>query len=115
MLGFIGFMLSPLSWWNDAFVNLPVALLFGWVVALVHPPAFEASVIGGYWLTNIAGLVLMHKGIARALGQSQAKRYSLRDLVRDLVISAAYTGFIVLLIKLGVLQPLTHYFDRKSM
>jgi len=28
MLGFIGFMLSPLSWWNDAFVNLPLALAF---------------------------------------------------------------------------------------
>ena len=22
-LGFIGYMLSPLSWWNDLFVNVP--------------------------------------------------------------------------------------------
>ena len=28
ILGVVGFMLSPLSWWNDAVVNLPLALLF---------------------------------------------------------------------------------------
>ena len=26
LLGFIGFLLSPLSWWNDLFVNVPLAV-----------------------------------------------------------------------------------------
>lgn len=34
-LAFIGFMLSPLSWWNDLFVNVPLALGFAWLVSLV--------------------------------------------------------------------------------
>jgi len=62
LLAFIGFMLSPLSWWNDAFVNLPLALGFGWLVARVYQPAFESSVILGYWLTNVPGFVLLRKG-----------------------------------------------------
>jgi len=28
ILGLVGFMLSPLSWWNDLFVNVPLALVF---------------------------------------------------------------------------------------
>src|SRR5215475_8182894 len=62
VLGFIGFMLSPLSWWNDAFVNLPLALAFAWIVGLVYRPAFSAALIIGYWLTNVLGLVLLQKG-----------------------------------------------------
>ena len=27
-------MLSPLSWWNDLFVNVPLALVFAWLVSL---------------------------------------------------------------------------------
>jgi len=72
VLGFIGFMLSPLSWWNDAFVNLPLAVGFGWLVALIYRPAFEGAVIAGYWLTNVLGLVLMHKGYKQVGPLTQA-------------------------------------------
>src|SRR5437879_10644200 len=58
----IGFMLSPLSWWNDLFVNVPIALAFAWAVSFLYKPAFEASLIVGYWLTNVLGFILMHKG-----------------------------------------------------
>ena len=34
-LAFIGYMLSPLSWWNDLFVNWPLALAFAWGDRLV--------------------------------------------------------------------------------
>ena len=43
ILAVIGFMLSPLSWWNDAFVNFPLALGFAWLVAAFWPAAFDAS------------------------------------------------------------------------
>jgi membrane protein implicated in regulation of membrane protease activity len=33
VLAFAGFMLSPLSWWNDLFVNVPLALVFAWLVS----------------------------------------------------------------------------------
>src|SRR5262245_28413287 len=75
LLGFIGFMLSPLSWWNDAFVNLPLALGFGWLVARFYKPAFEPAVIVGYWLTNVLGFVLLHKGIQK-VARREEKPYT---------------------------------------
>src|SRR5215831_13658511 len=86
----VGFMLSPLSWWNDLFVNVPLALAFAWVVSWFYRPAFEACLIVGYWLTNVLGFVLMHKGAQRML--TEKGRYSRRDLVRDVGISLLYTG-----------------------
>jgi len=46
----IGFMLSPLSWWNDLFVNVPLAIAFAWLVSWFHKPAFTAALVLGYWL-----------------------------------------------------------------
>ena len=112
-LAFIGFMLSPLSWWNDLFVNVPLALAFAWLVSLFYQPAFEASVIVGYWLTNVLGFVLMHKGAQKMLSD-QERKYSRRDLLRDIGISLLYTALILLLLKLGILKPLKSYFPPAS-
>lgn len=109
VVGFLGFLLSPLSWWNDLFINVPLAVAFGWLVSLVHRPLFEPAVVAGYWLTNILGLVLMQKGAQAAL-TGEARPYTRRALIRDLAISLGYTAVIVVLIKLKVLQPIAEYF-----
>jgi hypothetical protein len=111
VLVFIGFMLSPLSWWNDAFVNLPLAAAFAWVIALFDKRAFAPSVVIGYWLSNVLGFVLMHKGGAKIVSETDAP-YSRRHLARDLIVSLLYTLLIVALIKLKVLQPVTDYFQK---
>src|SRR6266567_656286 len=109
ILGFVGFMLSPLSWWNDAFVNLPLALAFAWVISLFYLPAFKPAVIIGYWLTNVLGFVLMHKGASKIVAGKEQRPYSSRDFFRDLLISLLYTFLILLLLKLKLLKPLTDY------
>src|SRR5205085_82164 len=113
ILGVIGFMLSPLSWWNDAVVNLPLALLFAWLVGLLykpaaqpHSPSFDAAVILGYWLTNVLGFVLMHKG-AQQMMVGEAKKYSRRELFKDVSVSLLYTALIVILLKAGILKPIS--------
>ncbi len=111
-LAFIGFMLSPLSWWNDAVVNLPLALAFAWLVGWIYRPAFEPAVVLGYWLTNIVGFVLMHKGANQALRAEEARAYTKRQFTRDLLISLGYTLLIVVLLKLKILQPLAEYSKR---
>jgi hypothetical protein len=103
-MGLIGFMLSPLSWWNDLFVNVPLALVFGWLVSLAYEPAFEAAVVVGYWLTNVVGFVLLHKGAQTALAK-EGRSYSKRDLLKDLLISLAYTGVILILVKIKWIRP----------
>ena len=105
---FIGFMLSPLSWWNDLFVNVPLALVFAWAVSFFYPPAFEISLIVGYWLTNVLGFVLLHKGGGK-LFFKENKLYSRRALLRDVGISLLYTFLIVVLVKLGILKPIENY------
>jgi hypothetical protein len=113
LMAVVGFMLSPLSWWNDLFVNVPLAVAFGWVVSLFYRPAFSASVVLGYWLTNVLGFVLLHKGAQKMVSDSDRK-YSRRDLIRDLAVSLLYTAVIVGLIKWGVLKPIQSYYSRSG-
>ena len=112
LLAFVGFMLSPLSWWNDAFVNLPLALVFAWVAGWFCPRAFAASLVLGYWLTNVLGFVLMHKGGAKILSDKD-RPYSWKSLARDLAVSLLYTLLIVALVQLGILQPVENYLPKK--
>ncbi len=114
ILAVLGYMLSPLSWWNDAFVNLPPALAFAWLVSAFLPRSgreacFQLCLIVGYWLTNIIGLVLLYKGATQMLS-NQPQLYSRKELLRDLAVSLGYTAFMVVLIKLGALKPIAGYF-----
>jgi hypothetical protein len=110
VVGFIGFMLSPLSWWNDLFVNVPLALVFAWMVSLIYRPAFEMAWIAGYWLTNVLGFLLLHKGVKMMATDAGAGRgYSRRDVIKDIVVSLLYTLLIVILIKFRIIQPITNY------
>jgi hypothetical protein len=107
----VGYMLSPLSWWNDLFVNVPLALVFAWMVSAFYKPAFTGSLVLGYWLTNVLGFILLHKGAQQAIGKETGK-YSRRDLLRDVGISLLYTLVIVVLVKFGVLKPIQSYFTK---
>jgi len=109
ILATIGFLLSPLSWWNDAFVNIPLALLFAWGVSFFHKPAFAASLILGYWLTNVMGFVLLHKG-TRQIVSKEPSPGTRRELVTDIIVSLIYTVVIVVLVKLEILKPFAGYF-----
>jgi len=109
ILATIGYLLSPLSWWNDAFINIPLALVFAWLVSFFYRPAFAASLIIGYWLTNVLGFVLLHKG-ARQIFSEKPPPKRRRELWRDVIVSLVYTGVIIVLIKLGILKPFAGYF-----
>jgi hypothetical protein len=113
VVALVGYMLSPLSWWNDLFVNVPLALVFAWVVSLFYKPAFTSSLVLGYWLTNVLGFILLHKGTQQALLKEPGK-YSRRDLLRDVGISLVYTVVIVALVKFGVLKPVQNYFAKPA-
>ena len=111
LTAFIGYMLSPLSWWNDLFVNVPLALAFAWVIGLFSKRAFMPSLVVGYWLTNVLGFILLHKGAEQILSK-QPKPYSRRDLAKDVAISVLYTLVIVVLVQRGVLKPVQSYFPK---
>jgi hypothetical protein len=112
VLGFVGYMLSPLSWWNDLFVNVPLALAFAWILSLFIPRAFLECFVLGYWLTNILGFVLMHKGADKIL-QEIDRPYTRRAFLRDVGISLIYTLVIIVLVKFKFVEPLPEYFPKR--
>ena len=104
----LGYMLSPLSWWNDAFLNLPLAFAFAYPFSLVCEDLFVPCMVVGYWLTNILGFVLLHRGASDLVSRNE-QRYALKDLFKDISISVAYTLIIVMLAALGILRPPSEY------
>ena len=111
ILATIGFILSPLSWWNDLFVNIPIAYVFGFLFGLISKSLFLPFMIIGYWITNILGVILMHKGISDVLSKTERieRKYTRKELLKDLVISIVYTLVIVILVMLGILKFPSEY------
>lgn len=98
----IGFLLSPMSWWNDLFFNLPIAYGFGYLCSLLSPNLLVPCSIAGYWLSNILGIMLMQAGAMDVLDQSQ--RNLKKELLTGFASSTAYTLLILILIYFKVLD-----------
>lgn len=101
---FGGWLLSPFTWWNDAFVNIPLSYL---VASGLH--AFWSGVpfgwimLGCYWFTNILGLAMMcaeGKRMARPGGNWK------RTLVWMGVFMIIYSALMFYLDRTGRLPPL---------
>jgi hypothetical protein len=111
ILALIGYILSPLSWWNDAFVNIPLAYIFAWLIGIFYRPLFSPAFVVGYWLTNIIGLVMLHKGVCQMVSEKYCEPGNRRKrLLHDVLISVGYTGIIILLLKYNVIKPIGEYF-----
>jgi hypothetical protein len=96
-LATIGYILSPLSWWNDMVVNIPLAYLFSIPFSLISEWLFMPSFVLGYWLTNLLGFILMHKGIAGIASKTPAK---LNWGVHG-TIALVYTAAIIFMVWVG--------------
>jgi len=101
-----GWLLSPLSWWNDLVVNVPLAYLFSLPFSLIDERLYVPAFALGYWLTNVLGFVLLHKGVA---GMISKRKASLRH---DLLVGTAYTIVIVVIASLGWLPSPTTLLDQ---
>jgi hypothetical protein len=55
----------------------------------------------------------MHKGVKKIIVEGEEKKYSGRDLARDVGISLLYTLLIVVLLKFKVIQPISNYLPAK--
>ncbi len=109
----IGYLLSPLSWWNDFFINLPIAYLFGAGMSLFQRRLFAPGMVVGYWFTNLLGLYLIHRAgwnIAARLraGSKQdipPPQHRHRAWLVQVLTALGWTAVIVGLIFIGVLKP----------
>ena len=93
VIAIIGYILSPLSWWNDLYVNVPLAYLFSIPFTLINESLFTVSFVLGYWLSNLLGLIMLQWGGLKLLGFN--KKLSWRDtLLSSLIYSLLLLGLI---------------------
>jgi len=100
---FIGWILSPLTFWNDAFVNIPLSYLMANLFIRFIKCDFLLLVLISYWLTNIAGLFMMYavgKDIIRSRGGV------VKEIINLLITTAVYSVVIIALGRLGIIRPL---------
>ncbi|MEQ8975648.1 MAG: hypothetical protein RIE73_35370 [Coleofasciculus sp. C1-SOL-03] len=99
----IGYMLSPLSWWNDLFFNMPIAYLFAYLFSWIFPDLFLPLTAVGYWLSNIIGILMMQMGATDMLFE-QKQRNSKKDLLIGFGTSTVYTLVVLALMYFHVLE-----------
>lgn len=107
-----GFLLSPLSWWNDLYVNIPIAYGLAWLAGFISDKRyFGVLMIFFYWLSNLAGFLLMHRGMAVTLrtGNSEPEQLK-RNILLDVWVSIIYTGILAMLVYTGILKYPADYF-----
>ncbi|AFZ08945.1 hypothetical protein Osc7112_4655 [Oscillatoria nigro-viridis PCC 7112] len=100
----IGYLLSPLCWWNDIFFNLPIAYAFGYICSWLSPDLLFPCTIVGYWLSNIVGILLMQLGTLDVFTDKPKEKNLKKELLTGLVSSTAFTLVIVALIHFNVLD-----------
>ncbi len=98
----IGFLLSPLTWWNDLFINVPIswalASLFGTVL-------FKRAFLVIYWVTNILGLLMMHYSGTSAMNK-RAGPLMRHGLFQPLLIASIYSLLLWLAMYYGIIKPI---------
>lgn len=110
VLATIGYILSPLSWWNDLVINIPLAYVFAFPFGLISRTLFLPMMIIGYWITNVVGFMLMHHGVTDMVSKEKSK-YTKKKLMKDIVISILYTLVVVAFVKIGWLKFPMEYFE----
>jgi hypothetical protein len=101
----VGWLLSPLCWWNDLLINLPLAWGFARLAELLRPGWFAPSLVLGYWLSNVLGIALLQSGALALLPRAEeTPRNRRRELLVGLATSTVYTLAVVALVQLGVLR-----------
>lgn len=103
ILFFIGWLLSPFTFWNDAFVNIPLAYLAANIIVRFVKVDFLMAVLVSYWISNILGIAIMYFS-----GKMMIR--SKKDLYREALIFAltiiVYSLVVVGLNKVGILRRL---------
>ncbi|HEY9803265.1 MAG TPA: hypothetical protein V6D25_23175 [Leptolyngbyaceae cyanobacterium] len=100
----LGYLLSPLCWWNDLIINLPIAYGFGYVCSLFFPKLFIPSAIVGYWISNVIGILMMQFGSQDMFQKEPKERNFKKEIFSGLISSTVYTLVIVALIQLKILD-----------
>ena len=99
---FIGWLLSPLTWWNDPFVNMPLAYILATANNYYFKGTFSVALVAYYWVTNIFGLSLMFIGAKEIF----VKGFDREKKFKWLFVMVIYTVILAALSSRGFIAPL---------
>lgn len=102
-LFFIGWVLSPFTFWNDIFVNIPLSYICANLAVRFIPARFLNLVLIFYWLTNILGIAMMYLAGKNIL---TGKKGIVREMVKLVITMALYSIVLIVLYRVGILKPL---------
>lgn len=102
LIFFLGWLLSPFTFWNDAFVNIPLSYIIANLLVRFLRIDFLMLVLWSYWATNALGLFLMYASGRKLIKEG---RGIARELLSLIAAIAAYSILLVILHKTGVLKP----------
>ncbi len=105
VVAFIGYILSPASWWNDAFVNIPIAYVAASIASILNKDLFGPAFATAYLVTNIVGFLMMHTGAEIAV--KGKPKLTWKTLLKYAIVSAVYTAIAVFLVEIGIIEPLS--------
>ena len=100
---FVGWLLSPFTFWNDAFVNIPLSYICASLFVRLSRSNFLLTTLLFYWLSNILGIFMMYLSGKSIL---KDRKSIVREVVVFLITIAAYSLILIVLHRLGALKPL---------
>jgi len=98
----IGFILSPISWWNDIFINIPISYAVASSIHYFVKLPFIWLTLACYWLSNILGLLMMFVSARDSIYRSENKLRSIFDLV---LVTVFFSLVLFVLERSGALLP----------
>jgi len=100
----IGFLLSPLCWWNDLIFNLPISYGFGKIISYFAADLLIPGAIFAYWVSNVLGIVLMQFGAVTFFNKPSAEQNLLKNTFLGIFSSTVFTLIIIILWKANLLD-----------
>jgi len=100
---FVGWLLSPFTFWNDCFINIPLAYLMANLTIKIIKVDFLMTVVVYYWVTNILGVILMYMTGRELLSKTSS---IVREAVKLVAAMIIYSAALVALYHFNILKPL---------
>jgi len=109
ILFLVGWTLSPFTWWNDAFVNIPISYALANIFFFMTHLNFGFLVLIIYWFTNILGIYFMWTS-GKGIMATSKNRFS--ALIFIAITVALYSAIMIYIDRHGNLLPITKYVEK---
>lgn len=101
---FVGWILSPFTFWNDSFVNIPISYICANIVIRHFRVDFLLTVLAFYWVTNALGILIMYLSGKGLMGKRRG--HHIKESVKLALAIILYTVVLIILNRMGILRPI---------